>query len=217
MNQYFSALSSLRRSCIKSGEFFPIVLMKSLYYRSRGKRIFAHQKCSIRGLENIHIGNRLEIGLFYRGFSHKSDTTYLNVQGTLEFTSNYSIGRGCRFDVGENAHAVFGRGFVNPNSLFVVMHSLEVGDGTIISWNCQFIDEDFHTIKSVEKLRCNDQGITVGEHVWIGSNVTVLNGVVLPTGCVVAAGSIVTKRFEEENCLIAGMPAGVIRTGIEWE
>ncbi len=217
MNQYFKVISSLRRSCIQSGEFFPIVLMKSLFYRSRGKRIFAHQNCSIRGLENITIGNRLEIGLSYRGFSHKTDLTYFNILGALEFTSNYSIGKGCRFNIGENARAVFGRGFVNPNSLFVVMHGLEVGEGTVISWNCQFIDEDFHTIRSVDKVSCKEQGIKVGEHVWIGSNVTVLKGAVLPRGCVVAAGSIVTKRFKEENCLIAGAPAKVIRTGIEWE
>jgi acetyltransferase-like isoleucine patch superfamily enzyme len=45
----------------------------------------------------------------------------------------------------------------------------------------------------------------------------VLKGAVIPNGCVVAAGSVVTKRFEEENSLIAGTPARVTRTGIEWE
>lgn len=218
MNRYLKILFSLRQSCIDSGEFFPIVLMKSLYYRSRGKRIFAHQNCSIGGLKNIAIGNRLDIGLSYRGFSHRSDRTFLNVRGKLEFKSNYSIGRGCRFDIGENARAVFGQGFVNPNSLFLIFHGLEVGDRTVISWNCQFLDEDFHTLKSPggEEI-CEDRTIKVGDHVWIGCNAIVLKGVVIPSGCVVAAGSIVTKSFEEENALIAGTPARVVRSEIEWE
>jgi hypothetical protein len=165
MNQYLKAFSDLRRTCIESDEFFPVVFVKSLHYRSRGKRIFAHQNCHIRGLENIRIGNRLEIGMRYRGFSHKSDTTYLNVQGTLEFTSSYSIGRGCGFDIGPNAHAAFGEGFVNPNSLFVIFHGLEVGDGTVISWNCQFIDEDFHAIRTPRADPCEERAIRVGEHV----------------------------------------------------
>jgi len=193
------------------------VLIKSLYYRSRGKRIVAHKNCSIRGLANIRIGNRLEIGMSYRGFTHRSDRTYLNVEGKLEIISSYSIGRGCRFDIGPNARAVFGKGFVNPNSLFIVMHGIEVGDGTVISWNCQFIDEDFHTIKTSEKPAPQERSIRIGEHVWIGNNVIILKGAVIPNGCVIAAGSVVTKRFEEENSLIAGTPARIVRTGIKWE
>ena len=217
MNQYLNSLSSLRQSCIKSGEFFPIVLMKSFYYRSRGKRIFAHQNCSIRGLSNIAIGNRLDIGLSYQGFSHRSDRTYLNVKGALKFRSSYSIGRGCRFDIGPNADAVFGTGFVNPNSMFIIMHGIEVGDGTFISWNCQFIDDDFHAIKDQRRLSSKEHTIQVGNHVWIGCNVIVLKGVVIPSGCVVAAGSVVTKSFTEENALIAGIPAKIIRKSIDWE
>jgi acetyltransferase-like isoleucine patch superfamily enzyme len=212
-----NSFASLRKSCIESGEFFPIVLMKSLYYRSRGKRIFAHQHCSISGLENIAIGNRLDIGLSYRGFTHRSDRTYLNVLGKMEFKSNYNIGRGCRFDIGTDGSASFGNGFVNPNSLFIVMHRLEVGDGTVISWNCQFIDDDFHNLRDPGRPAAGEHDIRVGEHVWIGCNVIVLKGSIIPNGCVVAAGSIVTQPFEEENCLIAGTPARVVRSGIAWD
>jgi acetyltransferase-like isoleucine patch superfamily enzyme len=207
----------LRRNCKKVGENFPILLIKSLYYRVHGKRIFAHQNCSIRGLKNIQIGNRLEIGMKYSGFSHREDRTYLNIQGKLDFTSNYGIGRGCRFDISKNAYARFGEGFVNPNSIFIISHGLEVGDQTVISWNCQFLDDDFHRIKYSNNETRKDSIILIGKCVWIGSNVLVMKGARIPNGCVVAAGSMVNQPFEEENCLIAGTPARVIRRGIEWE
>lgn len=213
---YFGQIVSLQKSCNLSGESLLPVLVKSFRYRALGKRIFAHQKCTIQGLANISVGNRLEIGLAYRGFTHKSDQTYLNVQGILKFRSSYNIGRGCRFDIGPEASVVFGRGFVNANSLFVIMHHLEVGDDSVISWNCQFIDEDFHTIKQAGSVTHSDPGIRIGDHVWIGCNVTVLKGAVIPNGCVVAAGSVVTKPFAEENALLAGIPAKIIRKGVEW-
>jgi acetyltransferase-like isoleucine patch superfamily enzyme len=217
MSSILRSFADLRRSCIESGEIFPFVLMKSLYYRSRGKRIFAQQNCSIKGIKNISIGNRLEIGIGLRGFSHRSDRTFLNVRGRLEFKSNYSIGRGCRFDIGPNGRARFGNGFTNPNTYFIVMHHLEVGEDTVVSWNCQFIDDNFHAIKTSDEKINREEGIRIGNHVWIGCNVLVLKGAVIPSGCVVAAGSIVTKKFTEENCLLAGSPARVVRTGIEWE
>lgn len=60
------------------------------------------------------------------------------------------------------------------------------------------------------------QQIVVGDHVWIGSNVTVLKGAVIPRGCVVGSGAVVTRAFTEENALLAGNPARVIRRGVAW-
>ncbi len=219
MNQYLNTVSSLIKSCYQTGENFLIVILKSLYYRLNGKRIFAHRHCSIRGLSKIIIGNRLDIGLRYQGFSYKSDHTYLNIEGVLRFQSSYSIGRGCRLDVGPNATAVFGSGYMNPNTVLIIMHHLEVGDGTYISWNCQFIDDDFHVIRNSDgtPLLKDSNAIRIGNHVWIGSNVIILKGVTIPNGCVIAAGSVVTKPFTEENSLIAGVPAKVIRKNIVWE
>lgn len=42
-------------------------------------------------------------------------------------------------------------------------------------------------------------------------NAIVLPGVVLGKGTIVGAGSVVTKSFEEGNCVIAGNPANIIK------
>ena len=87
---------------------------------------------------------------------------------------------------------------------------LSVGD-------VSFLDEDFHVIRYEGKKPTGDNGISIGSHVWIGSNVSVLKGAVVPDGCVVASGSVVTDRFDQENALLAGNPARVIREHVEWQ
>ena len=59
--------------------------------------------------------------------------------------------------------------------------------------------------------------VIIGKHVWIGRNASVHKGAVIPDGCVVGANSFVTHKFEEQNTIIAGTPAKVIKRNIRWE
>ena len=58
--------------------------------------------------------------------------------------------------------------------------------------------------------------VYIGDHVWIGYGVTLLKGTYIPSGCCVVAGSIVNKKFKEENSILAGTPANCIKSNIEW-
>ena len=62
-----------------------------------------------------------------------------------------------------------------------------------------------------------DQDVIIGNHVWMGRNVSVHKGGVIPDGCVIGANSFVTKKFYESNCMIAGTPARIIKKNIRWE
>lgn len=65
-------------------------------------------------------------------------------------------------------------------------------------------------VLSSEKLPENDQDIVVEDDVWIGSNVTILKGACIPRGSVIAAGAVVTKSLDGENCIWGGVPARLI-------
>lgn len=52
--------------------------------------------------------------------------------------------------------------------------------------------------------------VTIGDDVWIGGNCTILPGVTIGNNVVVAAGAVVTRDVPD-NCVIAGVPAKVIK------
>ena len=45
----------------------------------------------------------------------------------------------------------------------------------------------------------------------------IMKGVTIADGCVIAANSVVTKSMAEENALIAGNSAKIIKKDILWE
>lgn len=98
-----------------------------------------------------------------------------------------------------------------------------IGKNTAIGGNCKILDNDFHPIDAEERLKLlNDahggdasdliptKEIHIGKNCFIGCNSIILKGTVLGDGCVVGAGAVVSGKFED-NCVIAGNPAKVMR------
>lgn len=52
--------------------------------------------------------------------------------------------------------------------------------------------------------------VKIGDHVWIGSNATILSGVSIGEWSVVAAGAVVTKDVPPMT-VVGGVPARVIK------
>ncbi|GAB3957808.1 acyltransferase [Micromonospora vulcania] len=56
----------------------------------------------------------------------------------------------------------------------------------------------------------HDQGVTVGDDVWVGTRAVILHGVTIGRGAVIGAGAIVTRSVPP-YAVAAGNPARVIR------
>lgn len=99
---------------------------------------------------------------------------------------------------------------------------IEIGENTCIGGNAKILDNDFHPIEVERRnrlLRSPDGGnsdlipakpIKIGKNCFIGCNSIILKGTILGDGCVVGAGAVVSGKFED-NCVIAGNPARVIK------
>lgn len=210
--------SQLKKYSIESESNLLLFLYKRFKYtRIFKKNILAHHLVEITNAENIVTKGLLKIGIDYFGFTTRKDRTYLNVRGELNFLGDFSIGKGCRFDIGYGAVANFGSGYVSPNTLFVITKGITVGNDTVISWGCQFLDTDFHKIIYEKKDSIVNSEIIIGNCVWIGSNSYIYKGSNIPNGCVVASNSVVKSSFDEENVLIAGNPARIIKRNISWK
>ncbi|WP_214228855.1 acyltransferase [Pedobacter sp. B4-66] len=180
------------------------------------KFFILHPKVRIRGIKNIETAYRLNIGVMDVGFSHKSDKTYLNIRGKFVLNGDYYIGRGSRLDIGPNAIVKIGKGgFTNVQNTFIITNKLEIGDNCVISWNCQFLDNDFHEIQYEGKKEKRNE-IIIGDNVWIGCGVSIYKGTVIPDGCVIASNSVVRGVFTKPNSVIAGNPAKTIINDVTW-
>ncbi|MGM0539920.1 MAG: DapH/DapD/GlmU-related protein, partial [Thermodesulfobacteriota bacterium] len=66
-----------------------------------------------------------------------------------------------------------------------------------------------HDLGRYDRYRC-DESVVIGDNCWLATNVVILPGVRLGDHVVVAAGAVVTESFDEDDILLAGVPARIV-------
>ncbi len=98
--------------------------------------------------------------------------------------------------------------FIGAGCEFNINEGITIGNDSLIASGCKFIDHNHGT--NIKQLMHSQVGagypIVIGNDVWLGCNVIVLNGVVIGHGAVVAAGAVVTKSIPS-NEIWGGVPA----------
>ena len=139
------------------------------------------------------------------------DNVYLNNTKIIIGFPNCKV-ENCVVKIGSNT---------SFNSLYLQIGEdnsiVNVGKNCMCSFGIEMNCTDHHSIFDAEgKLINVGENITIGDNVWICKDVKIMKNTNIPSGCVVAQGSIVTKKFEKENCVIAGNPAKVTKENIYW-
>lgn len=98
---------------------------------------------------------------------------------------------------------------INPYSVIYGHGGLFIGDGVriathviIIPSNHNFSDPNRFIFEQGETM----QGVSIGDDVWLGAGVRVLDGVHIEAGSVIGAGSVVTKSTVPYGVYV-GVPA----------
>ncbi len=135
--------------------------------------------------------------------------------GTYEQNGRVNFFQGASLHVGEGAFfRIKGRCVMNTNSQILCFNKIVIGEDCLISDNVCIVDSDSHCINGNQDNICKP--ILIGNHVWIGRNVTILKGVEIGDGVIIGACSVVTKSIPS-NCLAVGNPARVIKENIMWK
>lgn len=143
---------------------------------------------------------RREIYTYYTYKKCGSVGENLIVNGKIEgIGSKVIIGNYCSF----NPNVVFlGRGKITFGNYFHTGRGL-----TIITSNH---DYDMGTAIPYSPGYSIDKEVIIKDFVWLGHNVTILQGVTVGEGAVVAAGSIVSKDVPE-YAVVGGVPAKILK------
>jgi len=103
---------------------------------------------------------------------------------------------------------------VNPYTVIYGHGGVQIGDNVriathsvIVPANHVFADPDV----PIYQQGVTAEGIVIEDDVWIGANVTILDGSHIGHGCVVAAGSVV-RGYHAPMSVIGGTPARLLKT-----
>mgnify|MGYP001087614667 CR=1 FL=1 len=67
-----------------------------------------------------------------------------------------------------------------------------------------------HNTNNYHKYK-DTKPIKIGDNCWLATNAVILPGVELGNHVVVAAGAVVTESFKQDNILLGGVPAKIIK------
>lgn len=100
--------------------------------------------------------------------------------------------------------------FINSGCHFQDQGGITIGDGTLIGHNVVLATIN-HDLDPAKNRKNHYAPIQIGNHVWIGSNATILPGATIGDWAVVAAGAVVTCDVPDMT-VVGGVPAKVIKT-----
>ena len=144
--------------------------------------------------------------------------------GIISFGDNVKLGfnpspmfyNSYGFIEARNEHSTinFGNNININNSCIIISEGegIEIGENTLIGFNVEITDSDFHDLDS-KKRRSGipkTEKVFIGKNVFIGSNVKILKGVFIGDNSVIANSSIVTKSIPE-NVIAGGYPCKVLK------
>jgi len=217
-----------------TNEKYPLIgyILRRIYY----KKLFNTVKKKIRGKGNsVHYQKSILSSVIFdiRGNNNKIDIGELCYLNNVHFFlrgDNHliRIGAGVRFNNGGSLWIEDTNGLIQigENSTFEDVHlavtesesQLRIGNDCMFSYDIDVRTGDSHSIIDQNThTRLNyAKNIFIGDHVWIGAHCSILKGVTIPNNCIVATRSVVTKKFNESNTIIAGIPGKVIKREIDW-
>lgn len=158
--------------------------------RVEAKKLFkAYNKT---GDEEIDLRNKIMKQLF----KNVGENVWIEPDFRCEFGKNITIG--------DNVYINFG-------CIILDCSEVTIGSNTLLGPNIGLYAAN-HSTDATERINggCYGKPIHIGNNVWLGGDVKVLQGVTIGDNTIIGAGSIVTKDIPD-NVIAVGNPCKVIR------
>lgn len=185
--------------------------IKTLKAEKNSILVFVGKKSKIRMDKKIKLGKGVNIGdhvvidaLSKKGVKIGSNVRIGDYTRILCTGSLKKLGVG--FEIGDNCG-------IGENCFFGSAGGISIGNDVIMGQNIRFHSENHNYSDINMPIRAQgvtNKGIKIGNDCWIGAGAVFLDGAELGDGCVVASNSVVNKRIDN-NSIIAGMPAKIIK------
>lgn len=212
--KYKVALFSKSKICVqgKNNEY-DIFKIKAhninLTINGDNNKVIIGDGCMFRGRCNIIVigdNNKLVIG----------DNCFINNVGPMLF----AIGWGGLTDTHFASILVGENSYIGGADIVAMENNSEIiiGKNCMLSTMISIYGTDYHSILDLEGRLLNyGKKVVIGDNCWIGNDVKITKKAFIPNNTIVGIGSVVSSKFEEENTVIAGNPAKVVKRGVKFD
>lgn len=177
---------------------------------------YKFSRLKIHKSAKLNIKGRLHYNCEKIADSHAEGLLRIDSESVLDVTGNFRIYYGSDIAIYKNAKLQLGSGFINSGCQIRCGESIIIGENVAIGRNFYVQDSDFHTIIDANgKIKSNTAPVVIGDHVWIGANVTVLKGVHIGDGAVIGACSVITKDVSPGTIVVGNNR--IIQEKITWK
>lgn len=176
-----------------------LLIKSKIKSTNRSNELIIGKNCVLKRCKFTMIGDNCKIVLDDNIFAFNAEFYIEDSKGTI------SVGEGTYF--AGKIHIACTEG-----------SNIRIGKDCLFSSDVIIRNGDSHSIfdqSSCERInRAAD--VIICNHVWIGNRSMINKGSYISSNSVVGNGSIVTKAFTQENVVIAGVPAKIIREKVNW-
>lgn len=193
----------------KDGLKLPVTFFSPIKLRDMKGRVVI--KASIKsGLIAIGLpGNEM--------FDYKTPCIWSNQGGTVVFKGSFGTNPGMSFVIRKDARLIIGEHTSFGQNLRVLCSKeISLGDEILGSWDVTIMDTDSHYFENNGIKSEFSKPIFIGNHCFIGNGVSIQKGSVIPEKAVIAAKSVVTGVLQNAESLYAGIPARLVKQGIQY-
>ena len=111
-------------------------------------------------------------------------------------------------DCGKNI-TIGKRVFINSGCKFQDQGGITIGDDVLVGHNCVIATIN-HAMDPDRRADMMVAPVTIGDKVWIGANVTILQDVTIGEGAIIAAGAVVNRDVPPRT-IVGGLPARILK------
>jgi len=147
---------------------------------------------------------------------HSNGFLSIGVGGVVAFGGSAIISEGCGIRVDSGVLTIGSQFYCNKNCFIRITCNANIGNDCMFGWNVKLNTTDGHPVIFNGKEKQSEGSITIGNHVWIGSDTAVTKNAQIPDDSLICQNSLVNKKFTCKNSLIGGIPAKIIADGYNW-
>lgn len=193
------------------------LLRKHLYarlFRTFARNVIIGRGVTLRHPDRISLGERVAV----------DDYVLLDAQGTgqdgIQIGDEAIISRHCVVQGKTGPVKLKARADIGVNTIISSVAGIFIGSDTLIAGHCYIGGARYNWQRTDIPMARQGQHtkgpVVIGDDVWLGAGVAVLDGATIGNGCIIGAGAVVTRDIPAYS-IATGIPATVIGSRMENE